>query len=100
MMRTNIFTLTVAFSISFLACGNAETQSGNKNGNNILSGTIKGVDLENLYLLDLSQPNAGPVDTAVVSEDRKSTRLNSSHVRISYAVFCLKKKNKLLKYYD
>src|SRR3970282_2835955 len=27
-------------------------------------------------------------------EDRKSTRLNSSHVEISYAVFCLKKKNK------
>src|SRR3989442_2658206 len=26
--------------------------------------------------------------------DRKSTRLNSSHVRISYAVFCLKKKNR------
>src|SRR5436309_11014046 len=26
-------------------------------------------------------------------EDRKSTRLNSSHVKISYAVFCLKKKN-------
>src|SRR5436305_8011616 len=30
----------------------------------------------------------------MVSEDRKSTRLNSSHVRISYAVFCLKKKNR------
>src|SRR6266540_3387448 len=27
--------------------------------------------------------------------DRKSTRLNSSHITISYAVFCLKKKNKL-----
>src|SRR5690606_39746000 len=27
-------------------------------------------------------------------QDRKSTRLNSSHVKISYAVFCLKKKNK------
>src|SRR5690606_41940453 len=27
------------------------------------------------------------------AEDRKSTRLNSSHVKISYAVFCLKKKN-------
>src|SRR5690606_41893211 len=27
-----------------------------------------------------------------VVEDRKSTRLNSSHVKISYAVFCLKKK--------
>src|SRR3989442_10486347 len=30
-----------------------------------------------------------------VSADRKSTRLNSSHVRISYAVFCLKKKKKM-----
>src|SRR5256886_12355215 len=30
--------------------------------------------------------------------DRKSTRLNSSHSQISYAVFCLKKKNKVLLY--
>src|SRR5690554_5726462 len=30
----------------------------------------------------------------VIAADRKSTRLNSSHVRISYAVFCLKKKKK------
>src|SRR5207302_11478495 len=30
----------------------------------------------------------------VAKLDRKSTRLNSSHVKISYAVFCLKKKNK------
>src|SRR5690606_41430501 len=30
---------------------------------------------------------------ALVASDRKSTRLNSSHVKISYAVFCLKKKN-------
>src|SRR5690554_6994270 len=30
----------------------------------------------------------------VIGADRKSTRLNSSHVRISYAVFCLKKKKK------
>src|SRR5260221_9599231 len=29
------------------------------------------------------------------SKDRKSTRLNSSHTVISYAVFCLKKKNKM-----
>src|SRR5438445_4203116 len=34
-----------------------------------------------------SRPLAGPVD-------RKSTRLNSSHANISYAVFCLKKKKK------
>src|SRR5690554_7050439 len=33
-------------------------------------------------------------DNALTGGDRKSTRLNSSHVRISYAVFCLKKKKK------
>src|SRR3712207_7734386 len=31
--------------------------------------------------------------------DRKSTRLNSSHANISYAVFCLKKKKNILLYY-
>src|SRR3712207_7407529 len=30
-------------------------------------------------------------------EDRKSTRLNSSHANISYAVFCLKKKKKMIR---
>src|SRR5438270_9640301 len=35
------------------------------------------------------RPRAGPSGT-----DRKSTRLNSSHSQISYAVFCLKKKKK------
>src|SRR5437870_10017554 len=34
-------------------------------------------------------------DDATVGKDRKSTRLNSSHVAISYAVFCLKKKKKI-----
>src|SRR3989442_4749080 len=33
------------------------------------------------------------VEEDVLEKDRKSTRLNSSHVRISYAVFCLKQKN-------
>src|SRR5438874_10502934 len=33
-------------------------------------------------------------DAAWTARDRKSTRLNSSHVEISYAVFCLKKKKK------
>src|SRR5690349_23213672 len=40
-------------------------------------------------------PEIGNVDSVVfVDEDRKSTRLNSSHVEISYAVFCLKKKKR------
>src|SRR5699024_12168836 len=46
-----------------------------------------------------STGNARVADPAVVrpkaATDRKSTRLNSSHVSISYAVFCLKKKTKL-----
>src|SRR5699024_11880712 len=41
--------------------------------------------LKNRYL--------GFFSTKVMNIDRKSTRLNSSHVSISYAVFCLKKKN-------
>src|SRR5690349_24259364 len=35
---------------------------------------------------------------AILAEDRKSTRLNSSHVETSYAVFCLKKKTRVYTY--
>src|SRR5207249_10051536 len=38
--------------------------------------------------------NPGDWTSRAVVRDRKSTRLNSSHVSISYAVFCLKKKKK------
>src|SRR5699024_12705717 len=47
-----------------------------------------------------SQPDTNPETSASalpVSGDRKSTRLNSSHVSISYAVFCLKKNNRRTK---
>src|SRR5258707_11838882 len=40
----------------------------------------------------LLRGHLGPEDQVL---DRKSTRLNSSHANISYAVFCLKKKNEL-----
>src|SRR5699024_1923 len=47
-------------------------------------------------LLDLRSPSAEVIadahDSLMATVDRKSTRLNSSHVSISYAVFCLKKK--------
>src|SRR3712207_6963710 len=42
-------------------------------------------------LLQLA-PRAGGQEAAGADIDRKSTRLNSSHANISYAVFCLKKK--------
>src|SRR5437773_975044 len=38
-------------------------------------------------------PAISPADRTTSMGDRKSTRLNSSHITISYAVFCLKKKN-------
>src|SRR2546427_11636817 len=47
-----------------------------------------GFKLENTTLNDLGQAKRIVID----KEDRKSTRLNSSHSQISYAVFCLKKK--------
>src|SRR5438445_9320093 len=39
-------------------------------------------------------PSHALARTGISSSDRKSTRLNSSHANISYAVFCLKKKKK------
>src|SRR5207253_7973029 len=41
-----------------------------------------------------AEAQPGRQDTLRGVQDRKSTRLNSSHVAISYAVFCLKKKKK------
>src|SRR5690625_6503975 len=53
---------------------------------------------ERAGLFDLSHMGEihlrGPEAPNALDQDRKSTRLNSSHVAISYAVFCLKKKNK------
>src|ERR1035438_10730658 len=43
---------------------------------------------------DGEQPSLGDVTSSSSRKDRKSTRLNSSHLGISYAVFCLKKKKK------
>src|SRR5699024_7823926 len=47
----------------------------------------------------LDNGDDGRTHTAEPNGDRKSTRLNSSHVSISYAVFCLKKK-KILSWYQ
>src|SRR5690625_7058876 len=55
-------------------------------------GIRRDTSLEKLGSLTPSfQPDDGVI---TAGKDRKSTRLNSSHVAISYAVFCLKKKKK------
>src|SRR2546430_12646045 len=43
-----------------------------------------------------THPQVIPLGAGASTQDRKSTRLNSSHSQISYAVFCLKKKKKVL----
>src|SRR2546427_3565528 len=66
--------------------------------------TAKGTDVERVLhevLADgqprsclMRAPASEAAGTALEARDRKSTRLNSSHSQISYAVFCLKKKKK------
>src|SRR5207249_8761285 len=53
---------------------------------------IRHIQVKNLHLCEHDDPRADGCLKIVVDRDRKSTRLNSSHVSISYAVFCLKKK--------
>src|SRR3712207_7693306 len=50
--------------------------------------------VDNTYALAMRRSDAAARGISTIS-DRKSTRLNSSHANISYAVFCLKKKKKL-----
>src|SRR5690606_40887827 len=53
-----------------------------------------GIDITDHATFDLHRATEAQITTqlGVIRKDRKSTRLNSSHVKNSYAVFCLKKK--------
>src|SRR3712207_7513170 len=67
----------------------------------VVRGCLRSVGTERLleplgpyFRVDLGVDHQRPVaPPEPVFEDRKSTRLNSSHANISYAVFCLKKKH-------
>src|SRR5690606_40589170 len=52
------------------------------------------VPYQDLQALKITTPINTIAETNATVQNRKSTRLNSSHVKISYAVFCLKKKKK------
>src|SRR5438067_6567169 len=61
------------------------------------SGTMTAIALAvflNHFFVVLDHDTYAAIDANAFLTDRKSTRLNSSHVSISYAVFCLKKKKK------
>src|SRR3712207_8012573 len=85
--RSTLFPYTTLFR----SAGGESRIAGQYTQRAFVSGSNRGNVFEQL---------ATEPDTAVVSEpfankhgDRKSTRLNSSHANISYAVFCLKKTN-------
>src|SRR2546429_6796531 len=56
-------------------------------------------DCDGFWLVGRRAPDAFPGEAHGTEADRKSTRLNSSHGYISYAVFCLKKKKQIKQHY-
>src|SRR5947207_12396894 len=71
-------------------------QTGAQDGFNSLTGTVRSSDNKPLkdVRVELREAQTGSSVNSAYTTDRKSTRLNSSHTVISYAVFCLKKKIK------
>src|SRR3712207_8134188 len=81
--RSTLFPYTTLFRSLHLAAVDDEL------GALLLAGLHVGLDP---VAVPLADQRAHVAALAAVAGDRKSTRLNSSHANISYAVFCLKKK--------
>src|SRR2546422_7918310 len=90
--RSTLFPYTTLFrSIMPLACDFSREDAEVNSFENIIDPFLASPDTpEGSIVLSIS-PNGE-------EEDRKSTRLNSSHGYISYAVFCLKKKKRYCRY--
>src|SRR5690625_6643731 len=93
--RSRLFALFPYTTLFRSGVGSAAVQMARATGARVLA-TAAAADarwvasLGAEHVLDYRDPDL----TARLLEDRESTRLNSSHVAISYAVFCLKKKSK------
>src|SRR3712207_8205048 len=84
--RSTLFPYTTLFRSGVRRQDRHEGEAQPIRGKVVLGG--RGWDHDEYTLQDLvAEPGVGQLE-----EDRKSTRLNSSHANISYAVFCLKKK--------
>src|SRR5947209_12346918 len=84
--RSTLFSYTTLFRSIAHGVGNAlmEEAKYDQQTGQLLTAT----------LMDYALPRADDLPSMTIETDRKSTRLNSSHANISYAVFCLKKKKK------
>src|SRR5688572_31487876 len=80
LFRSEIGTALDARELRVADCGKDDAEERFADAGHAAQQQVAGVDLA--------------VGSLVIGRDRKSTRLNSSHSQISYAVFCLKKKKK------
>src|SRR5436309_12724766 len=83
--RSTLFPYTTLFRSAGRGRSPASRAGGRERGRNARSGSRRAAG-----------GGRREPDLALRPRDRKSTRLNSSHVKISYAVFCLKKKKKII----
>src|SRR5258707_3404680 len=91
--RSTLFPYTTLFRSVFTTKGcNSSGCHGSPAGQNGFKLSLFGYDVAADHEMVVRKHGGRRVDLA----DRKSTRLNSSHANISYAVFCLKKKTTLL----
>src|SRR3712207_7598090 len=93
--RSTLFPYTTLFRSTFLTAYYSLHHLGRMQAGDrvLIHAAAGGVGLAAIQLAQ--RAGAEVFATAGTPADRKSTRLNSSHANISYAVFCLKKKNKI-----
>src|SRR5699024_12152024 len=93
--RSTLFPYTTLFRSTLLAVVFYDPSHVKKHRHPLLDRRLV---LEKFPLLVNFDLNRQLLKMIQINQDRKSTRLNSSHVSISYAVFCLKKKKKIYRY--
>src|SRR3712207_7874919 len=92
--RSTLFPYTTLFRSEGITEAEFERAKGHLKGSLVLSGEDPGSRMNRLGRQQLTTGEILSIDELIerFDRDRKSTRLNSSHANISYAVFCLKKK--------
>src|SRR5690606_39852346 len=97
-MKIKLSVSTTFLLLVFLSSGILLAQERDKkmkHSNRYMQLAEEALSENNFALAEAHYRQAVALDTTnAKASDRKSTRLNSSHVKISYAVFCLKKKSR------
>src|SRR5438309_8617850 len=95
-LRLMLRSVTVCYLVFFFFNATAPTEIYTLSLHDAFPISVKGARRAKISSTQLSQVRRAWCSRSTTTTDRKSTRLNSSHSSISYAVFCLKKKNKIL----